>query len=127
MITRMITPDTMPSRISETMISTSVMPRRRPRPATSRIIRGIGSPSCRQEGEMKETSWRVVVLAALAFALACGRVEGQSARVDKHAGPVAPPIAQATSDNPDIDGKALAIFNRMTGYVSTLPAISVVV
>jgi hypothetical protein len=75
---------------------------------------------------MKDRSWRIVFPVVLVLAFACARVEGQSPRVDKQAR-VAPPAVEAKSENPDVDGKALGIFERMATYLSTAPAISVVI
>jgi hypothetical protein len=75
---------------------------------------------------MKNGSFRTIPLVVIVLAFACARVEGQSPRVDKSA-PAAPPAVEVKTDNPDIDGKALGIFNRMATYLSTAPALSVVV
>ena len=76
---------------------------------------------------MKYRSWRIVFPVVLVVALACARVEGQSPRVDKQPARVAPPAVEAQADDPDVDGKALGIFNRMATYLSTAPALSVTV
>jgi hypothetical protein len=76
---------------------------------------------------MKDRLGRIVFPVLLVLAFACARVEGQSPRVDKQSGHVAPAAVEVKSDNPDIDGKALGIFDRMAAYLSTAPALSVVV
>jgi hypothetical protein len=76
---------------------------------------------------MRDRSWRIVFPMLLVLAIACARVEGRSPRIDKQAARVAPPAVEATSENPNVDGKALGIFDRMARYLSTAPALSVVV
>lgn len=76
---------------------------------------------------MKDGSWRIVLPVMLVATLACARVEGQSPRVEKHAASVAPPAVEAQSNDPDVDGKALGIFNRMATYLATAPTLSVTI
>lgn len=76
---------------------------------------------------MKDRSWRIVLPVVLVLAFACARVEGQSPRVDTQPARVAPAAVEAKSENPDVDGKALGIFDRMATYLSTAPALSVTV
>src|SRR5689334_12181174 len=76
---------------------------------------------------MRERSWRVVLPMLLVLALSCARVEGQSPRMEKEAGIAAAPASTATSTNPDVDAKALRIFDRMAQYLSTSPKLSVTI
>jgi hypothetical protein len=75
-----------------------------------------------EEGDMKQKLWRTIFPVVLALALTGARAEAQqpteATKTDK---------PTSGSANPDVEEKALAVFNKMAAFLSQAPKLSVTI